>query len=348
LPKRYLLSIYFKTHSALFILKPLFSIEQNQSSGLIIHYAILYPRGENMESWDKINAVQRMQDYIQKHLSEHITLYMLAKAAGYSPWYSSRIFKELTGVTPLLYIRTLRLSRAAVTLWDDSKRIIDVALDFSFDSHEGFTRAFSDKFGLSPQNYRKKTPPIPLFMPSPIRDYYLMLQKGEIIMSEDKKTNTVFVQVVERPERKLLLKRGIKADNYFDYCSEVGCEVWGILCSIKDALYEPIGMWLPENLRLSGTSVYAQGVEVASDYRGEIPDGFEMIDLPVCKYMVFQGPPFEDEKFMEAISDLWQIIKDYQPELYGFMWSDTDGPRFQMEPLGERGYIEARPVRQIK
>ena len=301
-----------------------------------------------MENWDWINAVQRMQDYIEANLKQQITLYQLSRVAGYSPWHTLRIFKELTGKTPLEYIRSLRLSRAALSLWDEEAKITDVALNFAFDSHEGFTRAFSDKFGITPQNYRKETPPLPLFMPSRIRDYYLMLQKGDVTMSEKAKPNTVFVQVIERPSRKVILKRGIKADNYFDYCEEVGCDIWGILCSIKDALYEPIGMWLPEKYRRPGTSEYAQGVEVAIDYSGKIPDGFEVMDLPACKVMVFQGPPFEDEKFEEAISDLWQVMKDYNPEFYGFQWADEDGPRFQLAPLGERGYIEARPVRTVK
>jgi hypothetical protein len=191
-------------------------------------------------------------------------------------------------------------------------------------------------------------PPIPLFMPSRIRDYYLMLQRGEISVAEKTKPNTVFVQVVERPARKLVLKRGIKADNYFDYCSEVGCEIWGILCSVKQALYEPIGMWLPDNLRKPGTSVYAQGVEVPADYEGEVPAGFDVITLPRCKVMVFQGPPFANEKFMDAIGDFWQVMKEYNPELYGFCWDDEVAPRFQLEPQGERGYIEARPVKEIK
>lgn len=300
-----------------------------------------------MDNWDKINAIQRVQDYIEDHITEPMTLYALSKAAGYSPWYTLRIFKQFTGKTPLEYIRTLRLSRAAVKLWDDDKRIIDVALEFAFNSHEGFTRAFSENFGMTPQCYRKKMQPIPLFRPSRIRDYYLMLQKEEIKMTERPKTNTVFVQVVERPGRKLILKRGVKADNYFDYCEEVGCDVWGMLCSIRQALYEPIGMWLPEKYRKPETSIYAQGVEVPDNYNGEVPDGFDIIDLPPCKVMVFQGQSFEDEKFDEAIRDLWQVIETYDPELYGFKWADEEGPRFQLEPLGERGYIEARPVRAI-
>lgn len=300
-----------------------------------------------MDSWEKINAVQRMQDYINEHISDPITLHMLASAAGYSPWHSCRIFKELTGKTPFSYIRELRLSRAAVKLRDDNVKIIDVALDFVFDSHEGFTRAFSKQFGMTPQYYCKHFPPLRLFMPSRIRDYYLMLQKGVDNMSKGNNANTIFVQVIERPARKLILKRGIKATHYFEYCEEVGCDVWGVLSSIKEAIYEPIGMWLPENLRKPGTSVYAQGVEVPEDYSGEVPEGFDLIDLPPCKMMVFQGQPYDDEKFDEAIGDVWEAMKNYNPEVYGFEWADEDGPRFQLAPMGYRGYIEARPVRQI-
>lgn len=300
-----------------------------------------------MESWEKIKAVQRMQDYIEEHITDFISLHMLADEARYSPWHSTRIFKELTGKSPFEYIRALRLSRAALRLRDQDTRVIDVAFDFVFDSHEGFTRAFTRQFGLAPRDYSKSTLPLKLFMPNPIRDYYLTLQKGEIKMSENQTVKPVFVQVIERPARKLILKRGIKASHYFEYCEEVGCDVWGVLSSIKEAIYEPIGMWMPENMRKPCTSVYAQGVEVALDYTGEVPKGFELIDLPPCKMMIFQGQPYDDEKFQEAIEDLWEVMKGYNPELYGFKWADEDGPRFQLAPMGYRGYIEARPVRQL-
>ena len=289
-----------------------------------------------------------MQDYIEQHITEPITLHMIAQAAGYSPWHSARIFKEFTGKTPFEYIRALRLSQAAVKLRDEDIKIIDVAFDFVFDSHEGFTRAFSRQFGMSPREYGKNKPPLRLFMPTSIRKIYLKMQKGEEIMAEKSTVNTVFVQVVDRPARKLILKRGAKATGYFEYCEEFGCdEVWNILTGIKDALYEPIGMWLPESLRKSGTSVYAQGIEMSSDYAGEVPDGFEMIDLPPCKMMVFQGQPFDDSLYQQAIGELWEVMKNYNPELYGFAWADEDGPWFQLEPQGYRGYIEARPVRQL-
>ncbi len=303
-----------------------------------------------MESWEKIKAVQRMQEYIDEHLIETITLRSLARVAGYSPWHSARIFKDLIGKAPFEYIRALRLSQAAVRLKENELKIIDVAFDFVFDSHEGFTRAFSKQFGITPKSYcqNKKTTSLKLFMPSYVRDYYLNKQKGASNMTTKSHLNTVFVQVVERPARKLILKRGIKANHYFEYCEEVGCDVWERLSGIKEAIYEPIGMWLPENLREPGTSYYAQGVEVPVDYQEELPEGFQMIDLPPCKMMVFQGPPFEDSKFGEAIDELWEVMKHYNPELYGFEWADDECPRFQLSPMGYRGYIEARPVRELK
>ena len=200
---------------------------------------------------------------------------------------------------------------------------------------------------MAPSKYGRQTPPIKLFMPQKVFDTYQSMHKGENRMSEKKETKTVFVQVIERPARKLLLKRGVKATEYFGYCEEVGCEIWSVLTSVKEALYEPIGMWLPGHLIREGTSQYVQGVEVPLDYANFIPEGYELIELPPCTMMVFQGEPYDDENFEEAIGEIWEIIKNYNPRLYGFEWAEDENPRFQLEPQGYRGYIEGRPVKEI-
>jgi hypothetical protein len=184
-------------------------------------------------------------------------------------------------------------------------------------------------------------------MPSDIRDLYLLILKGKEEKVMDEMTNTIFVQIVERPARKVILKRGKSATEYFEFCEEVGCDIWGILCSIKGALYEPVGMWMPENLRPEGTSIYTQGVEVPLDWEGEIPEGFEVIELSPCKMLIFQGPPYDDEKFMDAIGALWEQTANYDPEIYGYKWADDLSPKFQLAPQGYRGYIEGRPVREL-
>jgi hypothetical protein len=81
------------------------------------------------------------------------------------------------------------------------------------------------------------------------------------------------------------------------------------------------------SLRPEGTSFYTQGVEVPLEYSGEIPDGFEIIELPPCKMLIFQGPPYEDEKFMGAIGDLWKQTKNYKPKIYGYEWDNEIAPQ---------------------
>lgn len=288
-----------------------------------------------------VEAVRKMQSYIDEHLKEPITQGQLARAAGYSPWHSSKMFKELTQKTPFEYIRLLRLSEAARVIRDDEVKVLDVALDFVFDSHEGFTRAFSKTFGISPKKYMKETPPIGLFTAYPAVASYKAYQEGVEVM--DKETAVIFSQVVEKPVRKLILKRGVEATEYFAYCEEVSCDVWGTLSSIKEAYGEPLGLWLPISLRPSGTSEYVQGVEVPVDYEGLVPDGFDCIDLPATRFMVFQGQPFEDEQFGEAIAAHRKAVEAYDPSIYGFKWKE-DGMKFQMEPWGYRGYIEGQEL----
>jgi AraC-like DNA-binding protein len=301
-----------------------------------------------MNNTETLKAVQLLQEYMEMNLNQEITLKRLADVAGYSPWYITRVFKEATGKTPFDYLRGLRLSKAALLLRDSEMKILDVALDFVFDSHEGFTRAFSKEFGVSPYKYSKTTPPIQLFLPYKVYNTYLSLHKEGKIMSEKDKLKSVFVQVIERPARKVLLKRGFKAVDYFEYCEEVGCDIWGVLTSVKEALYEPIGMWLPTHLIKPETSLYVQGVEVPLTYSNTVPEGYELIELPPCMLMIFQGESYNDDNFEVEITEVWEHINKFNPELYGYQWDPEAAPRFQLAPMGYRGYIEARPVKPVK
>ena len=289
---------------------------------------------------EHIEAVQRMQDYIETHLDTNITMADLANVSRYSPWYSYRLFVDLIHMTPAVYIRRLRLSKSALRLRDERVKIIDVAFDYGFESVDGYQRAFYKEFGCNPYEYSMRPTPIYLFKPYGIK--YKQRRESKS-MSEVK---SVFVQVIEKPERKAIIKRGKTAKHYFEYCNEVGCDVWGLLCSMKSIGGEPVCLWLPEKYIAEGTSEYVQGVEVATDYSGEIPEGFDIIELPKCKYIMFQGEPFEEEDFCEAVEQVWDAIKKYNPEVIGYAWDDSN-PRVQLEPIGTRGYIELHPVKSI-
>ena len=290
----------------------------------------------------QIMAVQRMQDYIQGNMEREISLSDLARAALFSPWYSYRLFRDQLGLTPTEYIRKYRLSLAARRLREGGERVIDVAFDLGFANVDTFTRAFYREFGLNPSDYMKNPVPIALFIPYGAK--YRALRKEQIDVTN---IQPIFIQVIRKPERLCIIKRAANAEDYFPYCEEVSCDVWGILMSMHSLCGEPVSMWLPAKYKKPHTSTYVQGVEVETDYAGIVPEGFDVIRLPEAEYLMFQGQPFREEDYCEAIRSLQHAMDGYDPSVIGYAWDD-ENPRIQLEPRGARGYIELRAVRRLQ
>ena len=289
---------------------------------------------------EHIEAVQRMQNYIEQHLNQNISMADLAKASLFSPWYALRLFKQYTGFTPADYIRRLKLSRSALRLRDEHCKIIDVAYDMGFSSVDGYQRAFHKEFSCNPKQYANHPIPLYLFTPYGVKSKFMMKEPKSM-----ENVKNVFIQVIEKPSRNVILKRGKEAKEYWEYCKEVGCDVWGLLTSIHSISGEPVCLWLPEKYQKPGTSEYVQGVEVSTDYDGEIPEGFDMITLPASKYLMFQGEPFEEEDFCGAIEAVQSSMKRYNPVTIGYE-IDSENPRIQLEPIGTRGYIEMIAIKE--
>ncbi len=290
---------------------------------------------------EQILAVQRMQDYIEKNQTEEIRLSDLARVSLFSPWYSYRLFRECLGLTPTEYIRKCRLTQAAKQLRSGEIRVIDAAYNAGFSNVDTFTRAFCREFGMNPSDYMRQPVPVTFFIPYGVK--YRELRKEKVDMSN---IQPIFIQTVRRPERLCIIKRADRAENYFAYCEEVSCDVWGILMSMKSICGEPVSMWLPSKYKKSNTSTYVQGVEVGLDYMGIIPEGFDTIHLPETEYLMFQGQPFREEDYCEAIQTVEYAMDNYDPSVIGYCWDEQ--PRIQLEPRGERGYIELRAVRRVQ
>lgn len=101
-------------------------------------------------------TIKKVLTYVDEHIHEKISLSELAQIAGYSPFYFSRLFTEAMGMPATAYVRIRKLQYAAVSLQEGNK-VLDVALLYGFDSHEGFTRAFTKLFGLPPSVVRKRS-----------------------------------------------------------------------------------------------------------------------------------------------------------------------------------------------
>jgi AraC family transcriptional regulator len=104
--------------------------------------------------------ILRVQLFIQEHLDEELPLERLARVAHFSPYHFHRIFRALVGEGVNEHVRRLRLESAAVALKTTGHSVLEVALDAGYGTHEAFTRAFRQMFGVSPSQYRAGQHPL--------------------------------------------------------------------------------------------------------------------------------------------------------------------------------------------
>ena len=302
----------------------------------------------NKVSWDTVEAVQKMQDYIKVNaFSETFSVADVYSHVGYSRRHCERIFKELVNRSINEYVKLIRLTESATELRDDTKQsVLEVALHAKYNSHEGYLRAFHQEFGVCPNEYRKKPVPIPLFVQYPVRSYYSYLYHKEN-MEMKKEALLCMISVVSRPKRKLLLLRSTKGHDYWSYCEEMGCEWEGLFNSIPEKFDTAAILELPENLCKKGFTKVAAGVEVPDSYDGPIPTNCELIDLEACDMMYFQTEPFEkEEEFGAAIDSVFRAIDKYPVRDYGFEYDFLAAPKFNFGASTQMGAKQALPVKK--
>jgi len=101
-----------------------------------------------------MNAVGRAIWFIESHVSGDLSLDDIAKSVGVSRYYLVRAFGVVTGRSVMRYVRGRRLTEAARSLINGAPDILTVALDAGYSSHEAFTRAFREQFGMTPEAVR--------------------------------------------------------------------------------------------------------------------------------------------------------------------------------------------------
>ena len=101
------------------------------------------------------DAIEKSLSWIEDNMTEEFSLLDLANHAGYSPFYFSRLFRLVVGMTIKKYIADRRLCRAAFDMRDTQERLIDIAIKYGFSSQEAMTRALKTEYGCTPYAFRK-------------------------------------------------------------------------------------------------------------------------------------------------------------------------------------------------
>ena len=91
---------------------------------------------------DWVTSIHQAIQYIEEHLREELTIREIAQQAALSPFYFQKGFSMLCGMTVGDYIRQRRLSAAGLEVLTTDRKIIDIALEFGYDSPDSFTKAF--------------------------------------------------------------------------------------------------------------------------------------------------------------------------------------------------------------
>lgn len=103
-----------------------------------------------------IEIVENAITYMEENIEVDITVFDVAKAVGYSYYHLSRIFLAHTHESMGSYLKYRRLGFAARQLLTTNQNILDIGIGLGFQSHEAFTRAFKQRYSLTPYNYRKR------------------------------------------------------------------------------------------------------------------------------------------------------------------------------------------------
>ncbi|AZN43330.1 helix-turn-helix transcriptional regulator [Paenibacillus albus] len=109
-------------------------------------------------------TMQEMVDWIEEHLAEDFSLERLGNYMGYSPYYCSFKFHQMTGITIKRYMALRKIYLASIELKETNRKTIDIAFKYGYLSQEAFSRAFKGMFGISPSAFRKAPQPLQTYV----------------------------------------------------------------------------------------------------------------------------------------------------------------------------------------
>jgi AraC family transcriptional regulator len=248
--------------------------------------------------------------HIEAHLKQPLNVKDVCSLSPLSPWQFQRVFRALVGDSIGDYIRRRRLSVAAQQLRESTAdtRVLDVALDFQFNSHEAFTRAMKTNFGFTPTEVRGVSLNRFIYAMPKLDQGKLSLINAGIRKEPELKTfgAKLFVglpRIINSPLGIEAESNGIVSGHWqkFDERrSEIADRVRGL----------SYGFAFGEHADLADESLtYLAAVEVP--HLQKVPAGMQVLEVPKVQYAVFE---------VEGCLDCCNVTTDF---IYGIWFPQS-------------------------
>lgn len=254
-----------------------------------------------------MNAIEKALWFIESHFASEITLEDLAKSGGVSRFHMTRAFGEATGRSIMRYVRGRRLTEAAKALSKGAPDILSVALDAGYGSHEAFTRAFRDEFGVTPEMIRAQGHRKKIELVEPIK----MDERRLINLEPPRFENRERLLIAGLGERYTCETSGGIPSQWQRFLphmgqipGQLGGTAYGVCCNSDDA----------------GNIDYVCGVEVQDFSR--LPADWSRVRIPEQRYAVFH-----QREHISTIRSTWNTIwNNWLPESG---YEVVDAPHFE-------------------
>lgn len=253
-----------------------------------------------MHAWEQIQVTL---DYIEDRLAEEIKIEELARLAALSQFYYQRLFSRLVKRPVNDYIKLRRLAGASEALKNKSVRILDVALDFGFSSHETFTRSFKEAFGMTPEEYRSNPVRLNSFVKPQLMLNYTLIDENVPLIADG-----IIIEITRRRLTSPQYFIGLTTEEPAAGIPGGGVTGVDTLGKLWDSFHEgktriqglkdgedELGVAYPGTKE--GYYRYFAGAETEQD---KADDGYSTWELPQGEYIVCA---FEAENFEHLIMD---------------------------------------------
>lgn len=243
-------------------------------------------------------------DYIENNLKSDLSVEVLAKRVRFSPYHYYRLFTFYLGMPVMEYVRKRRLAHAAAEL-SQNRKIIDIAIDYGFETHNGFAKAFRKTYGFSPDEYRRRVSAHRPLLPNPIQSASVTAGEFKPAFRIEKKDSFLIAGFVLRTETDLVSVSQLPAlwNEYrvYDYDNK-------LYALVNPEEHGEYNICFPNEDKDTFSHVNCVKVKSIEGVDKRLYTNL----VPAALYAVFTSPPspYENGGFVRSITQTWEYIYD--------------------------------------